>query len=885
LARIIRIFYFLILFSLSNPAFSQIVVSGKILDHSNEVIPGGSVTLFETATNKMVAFGITDGSGRYQIKHTTGSDSLTIKVQMMGYGSQSKKIPSKSGEFNFTLKEETVILKEVKIRPDPITRHGDTLNYDVSTFKNQSDRTISDVIRKLPGIEIEPGGRILYQGNPINKYYIEGLDLLEGKYSLANENLSVDAVSKVQILENHQPIRVLDSLVFSENAALNIRLKSKVTATGTAQLAAGFSPLLWDAKLTPMLFTKTNQLIATYQANNTGNDAGTQLRSLTYVNGANRFENQPNITSWVQTVPLSPPDFPESRWLNNNIHLGSINYLKRIKKDFDLRINASYMNDYQKQFGKTRTVYFTPSDTISLSEKKYNRLFLNQLETNISLNKNTKRSFFKNQFVIRSSWEKSQGFIHRTGDSLSQYGRTPSFDIRNSLNDIFKIGSQLVSFNSFVSVSRTPQSLTVAPGQFEEILNGGSHYQQIRQSASQNTFYTHNALSLTKSIRFFTLLPQVGFQVENQKLETDLIPISEGSEQKLPEMYTNHTDWQRIKYYTNLKTQFSKTSWRIELDAPFSYNLFHVTDGNLYRKRGLKKLISEPRLSIKYDFNSYLSATGSLSLRHQFGEIDNSYFGYILKNYRTLLRQDAPLIHNQTVAINPGFNYRNPLSGVFANVYYSHTVTHQNLMYETRISPEGATELHAFENKNTVLTHAISSQFSKYISSLKTNINLGAGINFNSRNQLLNGTAIEAKNFSFTPTFRITSNFTDWVDIEYHYKLFSLHNQLADLKKQKSIQHRHQIKLGVYTFKQGYVGLQNSLFSNNFGSNTATPNIFTDLTFRYTLKKKKVDIEAFWNNVFNTASLATISVSSFTYIESVYQLRPSQLLLKVKFSY
>jgi hypothetical protein len=49
-----------------------------------------------------------------------------------------------------------------------------------------------------------PDGKILYQGKAINKYYIEGLDLLEGKYNLANDNLPYQEVSQVQILENHQ---------------------------------------------------------------------------------------------------------------------------------------------------------------------------------------------------------------------------------------------------------------------------------------------------------------------------------------------------------------------------------------------------------------------------------------------------------------------------------------------------------------------------------------------------------------------------------------------------------------------------------------------------------------------------------------------------------
>jgi hypothetical protein len=56
----------------------------------------------------------------------------------------------------------------------------------------------------MPGIEVLPDGKILYQGKAINKYYIEGLDIRR-KYNLANDNLPYQEVSQVQILENHQP--------------------------------------------------------------------------------------------------------------------------------------------------------------------------------------------------------------------------------------------------------------------------------------------------------------------------------------------------------------------------------------------------------------------------------------------------------------------------------------------------------------------------------------------------------------------------------------------------------------------------------------------------------------------------------------------------------
>jgi hypothetical protein len=64
----------------------------------------------------------------------------------------------------------------------------------VNSFSKEQDRSIGDVLKRMPGIEV-PDGKILYQGKAINKYYIEGLDLLEGKYNLANDNLPYQEVS------------------------------------------------------------------------------------------------------------------------------------------------------------------------------------------------------------------------------------------------------------------------------------------------------------------------------------------------------------------------------------------------------------------------------------------------------------------------------------------------------------------------------------------------------------------------------------------------------------------------------------------------------------------------------------------------------------------
>lgn len=219
------------------------------------------------------------------------------------------------------------------IKPPSITRRGDTINYSVRSFSNEQDRSIGDVLKRMPGIEVLNNGQILYEGTPINKYYIEGFDLLEGKYNLANENLPHKEVLRVQILENHQPIKILDSLVFSDRAALNIQLKDSHTLTGRAKTGAGFTPLLWDTNISPMLFSQKMQTIASYQTNNTGYNTASQTKTLTFEDVMGNFENNTQKQDWLTIQQLAPPTFSEKYWLDNNAHLFSTNVLQKLKRD------------------------------------------------------------------------------------------------------------------------------------------------------------------------------------------------------------------------------------------------------------------------------------------------------------------------------------------------------------------------------------------------------------------------------------------------------------------------------------------------------------------------------------------------------------------------
>ena len=174
----------------------------------------------------------------------------------------------KNGQ-HIVLQEKTNELKEVVVKSQKVRQEGDTLNYLVNSFKTKQDRTIADVLKKMPGIAINEDGSIEYQGKKINKFYIEGMDLLGGKYTQASENIDVDKVKKIQVFERHQPIKALKNTSFSEQAALNIVLGdgAKNVWAHTIDLAVGMamnrkSDFLYNNRLFSMFFSRKVQSIS-----------------------------------------------------------------------------------------------------------------------------------------------------------------------------------------------------------------------------------------------------------------------------------------------------------------------------------------------------------------------------------------------------------------------------------------------------------------------------------------------------------------------------------------------------------------------------------------------------------------------------------------------
>ncbi len=850
------------------------------------------------------------------LKFNLPADSLLLRITHISHKKVEQKIANKNQTIDFRLESEVQVLEEIVFKKtNPISRKGDTLSFDVESFKSQKDRVIADVLSKMPGIEVQPDGKILYQGKPIEKYYIEGLDLLEAKYDLANKNIPADAVEKVEILENHQPIKALDSLTFSNNTSLNIKLKNGITTTGTAKLGSGliqdnqnFIPFLWDANVTPMFFGKKNQLIASYQTNNTGNDVSSQLRSFTLEDFIANSQ-VPKKIDWLSVQRLNTPNFTQNRWLNNQIHLFSFNFLTKLKNDYQLKTNLSYFNDTQKQFGNTQTTIFLPNSEINLLENTQNRFVNSELEAKFILTKNSKQNYFKNELEIKRQWNSQNGIIRREEQSdiqtISQDVLNPFSEISNTLNWIIpnkSIKKSVLNFNSTINYQNHVPSLGVNPVVFPELIinltnfaanDSVENYNKIIQNLNQKTFFTQNSVSFTKKIKGVSLSPKLGIQTSYQKLESSIdlenntAFETDSKNLRLSNEFQNELSFAHYTAFAEIGTQYQKKNWKINFDVPISLHYFDIDKKLQNQTEKLERLTIEPSLRVAKELSNYWKMSAGARLNNDFGKINRLYEAYILQNYRSITRNDVPLQQTLNSTLNAGISYRNPINSIFFNGLYFYSYGKTNLIWQNEFDENGTAILRGILRTNYFTSHVINSTASKFFYKIKTTFSLNSSFNLSQNLVSINENLQQVQNQNIQFGGKINTDFSKYFGLTYSNRFSFLNATISDERLNTIQQQEHQISLSIYPNSANYISLKADFYQNKIEANNAiTQNSqFLDMLYRYTFVKKSIDLELSLTNILNTKQFVNISNSSFFYTQTVFDLRPRQILASVRFKF
>lgn len=237
---------FLIALLLLTSVFSysqNIKMEGVLKDSTGTSLEMANVMAVNKATNSMDSYAITNEAGKYQLSLKANTAYL-IKASYIGYTPYEVTITTGAENMikNIVLKQG-VELKELEIVHEmPVTIKGDTIVYNSDSFTNGTERKLGDVLKKLPGVEVDADGGIKVEGKSVSKLMVEGKDFFDGDTKLGVQNIPADAVSKVEVLRNYNEVSQLKGVENNEdNVAMNIKLKEGKKNFWFGEMSAGAS--------------------------------------------------------------------------------------------------------------------------------------------------------------------------------------------------------------------------------------------------------------------------------------------------------------------------------------------------------------------------------------------------------------------------------------------------------------------------------------------------------------------------------------------------------------------------------------------------------------------------------------------------------------------
>ena len=827
-------------------AMAQMRITGTVTDKKGDPLTGVIIQVRSNSTNKMIRFGKTDAKGVFSLEAAANS---YLEVSMLGFKKQRINNLSEKKPLQIVMQEEAVALKEVTVKASKVRERGDTITYNVSTFADQNDRSIGDVLARIPGFEVnKQNGQIKYEGKPISKFYIEGLDMLGGKYGVATNSLPQVDVGSVQVMRNHQPIRVLEDFTYTDEAAVNIRMKEGAKSHWVTSFngGAGISSHtgLWKFEGFGLRLKSNFQTMLTYKTNNTGQDISKETTSLF------NFDDLESRSDYVQLSPPTTPNLAESRTLFNRSHAVTLNTLKRFNESSQMNIQVIYNNNRETAEGERHTEYFLPDGNRIIDNRKDYLQKDNELYALVKYERNSTNQYLKNSLSGDFTW--SRQWLNENGTSShNQFARKPEYDIKDNLYIIRKYGNRLVSFYSNNRIISRPQSLSV-----------GSLYQHVSSQRYSTDTYAMGGIKLGR----FSLSLKGGVNATLYRLESDLMGLSDTLG-----LLADNNRFSFARFYVEPRLTYKTRDINIELSptTEYLYEKYSKDDGH-------HQMLFSPDLSIRWYVTPRLrlSLGGSSSLEPL--DASRFYQSLILQDFQYINRGYAGYLHGHTHSIRGGITYNDALKAL-------HTILSVSRTFST--SPYTPTR--RFVGDYIILSAIEQESKSR---SWQANLIASKGINLwngvvNLRTLYMNSDATMVQNGTITDynsqmiNARMGLDFSFWKDMHLRYGITFSQNRM----KIQSMDYSHKIDGWkqdlsiIIPINPFTIDLRGEYYRNEITSGNYKDFFLADIKASY--KSKRLDLTLSLNNLLNRDTYSYVVTSDLTSSTSTNRIRGRELLL------
>ena len=868
-------------------AFGQ-TIDGKVIDSLAKPVSFANVILKGKEGN-IISFTRSNDKGEFKLTLKENTNPNFIEVSSIGFQKQAVSINANQNFYTISLKNSSITLPTVTVKNKPsLNVKGDTLNYKTSDFADKQDRTIGDVLKKMPGMEVADDGKVSYNGKGISNLYIDGDNLLDDKYNIATKSIPQGAVDKVQVIEKDQPIKMLRKNNTSDDIALNLvtTAEAKLKLIGDGKVGLG-TPTKADLGLTGMLFKKKTKFINSLKANNIGEDLGRELTSFNVADFLRSVDNnrpESFLSAGISNVPI----LPQNRTLFNRVGVANLNNLYKFNDDLSIKANIGYLNDLQTQFYNRSAQTFIGQDTFRYSESQNNRYKPQKLRSAFNINLNQDKNYLNNNLIFDYAPETASSNFVINGTQANQNLNQRTINFSNDLNWRKKFkNEQMINFASYVNFSNQPEQLAVRPGLNQDFINSNQPYIGLLQDADLPTFYANNSASLAFTKGKFVQTYKAGFSIQSQQLKTQLYQISTNNENlSLSNSYANILDWQKNKLYAEGAYDYVSDQLKLSFGLPLSYNQISYHDGTQNLNQSLNRVFINPRFSARIQSGKENYFVANYNFSNSLGGIADIYQGTILTNYRSLVSNNSPINESKTNALSGVFNYRKAMQMLFINasINYANTVLNNITSYQITNNTQQRIQIPL---ENSFQNIGFKSAISKYFIPLKTTFNVGYNYNQTKLNQFQNNQLLPITSKVNTYNLGLETKVNKFLNVAYKTNFSHFTNTTKGIRTIVNTINQFNQKgtLSMNVFNNVYVNLSAEQIYTQQSAQQNLSYVFADVNVRYRIIKLKTDIEFNLNNITDVKTFETLNVSANSLSSANYNILGRIALLKAVFNF
>lgn len=846
-------------------AGAQVRISGTVREKD-----GGpqqsAVVLYVPAGQEGSEYAITDGMGKFSLElEAAPAAGDSLRVSMLGYGTVTVA-PEAGTEMEILLSEEAISIQEVVVRAPKVKLYGDTVEFNVQSFAEAQDKSLSDVLKRMPGVEVGEDGEISYNGESLGNLYVEGMDLLGGRYSLLTKNISARDVKSVEIIEKHQPVKALSGISSGDKPAINLKLQESAKGkwVGSANLAGGVSSApeaLWDANLFLMRVGRKWQSVNNIKTNNIGKELKSELNGYGILGSA--ADNRPSgfVSIGTGSAPLDADrvSFNQSGIINSSNNF-------RTAEDWKLNASVSYSFDRLESGNSSSTTYYFEDGEKTVLEGNEAMTREHFLQGRFEAEANRPDFYFRNVLSAEAGY--SDGLVSMTGEYPNrQKAVMPYISVGDDLQYTGRRGNRAFTVYSSNRFAMGSENLTV-------IREDGVQ----KQDVGIRDFGTDTYVSTD-----FKVSPRLGFGLKGgleasvRSLESLLEGVDTAGLGLAGASFSNCLTAAFVRPYISPGMEYNSRHWELRLSAPVSYARYWFADADrfIYRTFGSVKYIPGPKLSFTVSGSASNSAL----------DIDDFYTGYILQNYRYMKTGSVNTDQDESYSVSGRINYKDPV-----NLFYlDGTVRKSWNVYATSSTQDFlgdyiVTGTESAMSKGSSWYAVLSGSIGIY------GINGKAGLSvsytdFSTTSILQNGvrTPYLSRTIGFSPT--LEGRFAPWLGVNYALSysrnILSLPGTSTSEGKDRF---NHTLELRLTPVKGLDITVSGEHYYTVLAEDYAKNTVLVDAAVSYRFKGG-IELSLTARNLLDQRTYAYSVFSGLSSYSCEYLIRPFNILAGIHFSF